>query len=449
MAVVENGSATNCDNQGASLRQIGFSGISPSNSQEIFEKTELNLPAIPEKQAPMLPYEFRNLSLKFLNVIVQSRDDYGDIESLASGIKKERVLIHHPLVVKFNEEKAKQYLSFVYGLYGDKIKTEEIKTITELAYKIENDEKIYYIVVAGHRRLRALEMNKIKRITVKVIKDIDPLHALYLQAQENTAKPLRDDERAEQHGRLWRVSKLRNPKLTLQEFAKSVGTTRETIRRDLRYYILPDEVKDYVVSRQRLKDRGPRHYFMPFNVACQIGRLVEEKADLPDILFLSRRFFEEGIISEKTASERVSKYIKYSMKNKMNDMADIFGFNMERLVKLKKHSEIEKRFAGPLDYAIEFFERVAQSQEGGQTNSVEDSISLIASVPRFKNLAGVMERLLPYLKGQIKDMASVNRIIAEMREVANLIEQHSDNSTEPSHEHVLTEGVMSQISKEG
>lgn len=430
--------------------QIGFPDFGfVSKVQNTDVRGKLDLQVGPEEEAPMLPDYFRKVSLKLLNSIVQSRDDYGDIGSLARGIRKERMLIHNPLVAQFDEEGARKYLTFAYGLYGDKVR--ERKKISDLAFKTEKGEKIYYIVISGHRRLRALEINGGKRVMVKVVKDIDPLHALYLQAQENTAKPLSDDERAEQHGRLWRVSKALNPKLTLREFSSSVGTAAEKVRKDLRYFNLPEEVKKYVVSHTRDQDQedglNPRRYFMPFNVACQIGRLVEEHADLPDILFIARRFFEEGVSSEKTASERISKYIRDSIKGKTDDMRDMFGVNMARIARMKRRSQIEKRFVGPVDDALAFFKRVAEAQDRGLMDPAEDASSLIVAATRLESLAEVMGKLLPLLDKRIKsDPDLIRQVIEEMRDVAIDMGQNFGPSTESPREHVLTEGIPSPVS---
>lgn len=402
----------------------------------------------PERRK-LRPDVFAELPITQLNAIVQARDEYEGIETLAEGIEEEGILIHNPLVARFDKLSARRYLEFVNGIYGNKV--EERRTVADLVSTREGEENAYYIVIAGHRRLKALQIIGEEQVTVKVLENIDPLDALYLQAQENTPKLLKDYERSEQHGRLWSVSKARDPKLTLREFSRNVGTTEDVLRRDLRYYSLPDSVKNYVVPRNRIEgDAGntiiPDQPLMPFNVACQLGRLVEKGAGEHDILFLARRFFEENITSERAASERVSHYIKNSIDGASVDMVDLFNVNAAQLARHRRSMQVAGRFAAPLDSAIAYFNRVRSAQDMGIADSIEDGLSLAGAANRLRDLADVMEGLLPSMKNMLNgDSERILETMRDVRDNAQKIEQTMNSERESGI--FLQEGVVTPISE--
>ncbi len=399
------------------------------------EGVNLELPMIVEIGKRRIRTDHRTLPLIELNAIVQARDEYEGVEELAGAIDEAGFVIHDPLVAQFDEDGAREYLSYVYGIYGDKVP--ERKRISDLQPSTFQGQEVYYIVVAGHRRLRALQINEAKDVDVKVVRGVDALHALILQAQENTPKLLKDYERAEQHGRLWAVSKIAEPDLTHEEFARRMGYKPKVIARDFRYYKLPDGVKNYVVPRRR-QDSGtgntviPDQPLMPFNVACQLGRLAEADAPEHDILFMARRLFEEGISSEEAASKRVTAYIR-EFRSKASDMTDIFGVNLARLAKGRRSRQVADRFSPMFDNAIAFFNRVKQSQEAGFSDPLEDGVSYAGAATRMKTLAEVVRHLLPGMETILKEgeVSSIADVFREMEEIASSFEGIKNGHEEP------------------
>lgn len=367
---------------------------------------------------------FERIPINELNVVVQQRDEYSGIQTLADNIKEQGRLIHAPLVARYDEEGARAYLNTAYGVYNRKTRGAPRKRISDLTSSGSSEKPIYHIVIAGHRRLRALRLIDQQDIVVQIVENIDPLDALELQVSENTARLPKDYERAESNGDLHVVMKARNPNLTLKEFAAKVGHPQQVVRRDLRYYSLPEEVKNYVVPRNR-KDSGegdteiPDQPLMPFNVACQLGRLVEEGAQLPDVLFLARRFFEEGISSEKAAGIRVNAYIRESIRG-AGDMQDIFGVNSARLARLKRTKQVAERFTGVVDDSIAYFVRVKQAEELGFADLSEDGISFGGAASRLVRLADTVGGILPHMERLLEEgkVEDIGRVFKEMRQMA-------------------------------
>lgn len=381
--------------------------------------------------------EFVRAPLDLLNVVIQARTEYQGIDVLAGNIKEKRRLIHTPLVSRYDEEGARAYLSAAYGTFGKKIPPDERIKFSDLSPSVYEGKEVFYIVISGHRRLRALKMLEETDIIIQVVENIDPFEALELQVSENTARLPKDYERAEANGNLYVVKKTRNPKLTLKEFAAGVGHPEAVVRRDLRYYHLPEEVKNYVVPRNR-HDSGvgnsdvPDQPLMPFTVACQLGRLVDEGASLHDILFLARRFFEQNITSEVVASKKVTEYIKDSIRNKSTNMVDIFGVNLSEVAEHSQKISVARRFAKPVDDLNMFFSRVKQAQDMGLDDPEEDMLSFAAAATRLRSFAELAQSLLfPGMRRLINDedeAARLREIFREMEELSMGVGQKIDTS---------------------
>lgn len=296
----------------------------------------------------------------------------------------------------FDEQGARRYLNYVQGVYAGKLA--EKKKFSDLTVSEHSGERIYYVVIAGHRRLRALRILKEEETDVQVVIGIDPLHALTIQAQENTPRLLKDYERADQHGALWKISKLNNPNLTQEEFAKSVGVTNAVFRRDLRYYDLPAEVKNYVVPRGR-RDTGEGNTLtsdqplMPFSVACQLGRLVEAGAPINEVKHIARNFFRDNIRSEKTASKRVSRYLE-AFKLSSQEMVDIFGVNLAKLARANGTRQTANVLVSAVRDAQALVARFNMLKRSGMSDRMEDGLALAGALKCLKEFSGELKEFI-------------------------------------------------------
>lgn len=414
----------------SSHEQAGQGGLMGFGVPVVAETLALPL-EIEDSHEAQLSTEMRIVPLNTINVLVQARDEYDGIDVLAKAIREARVLIHTPLVGEYSPRDAQEHLNAVYGIYGDKVP--DRRRLSDLVVTEQNGEPRILIAISGHRRLMALQELGRDRELVKVVFDIEPIHALRLQAQENTPKLLKDYERAEQHGRLFRFERVWNDRLSVDKFAQSVGQKPDVIRRDLRYFELPDGVKKYVVPRGRGKNEHgetiiPDQPLMPFNVACQLGRLVEAEVVEHDILFLARRFFEEGISSEREASKRVSAYLKEHRMNGI-DMLSLFNFKAEHEGKMRRNHQVASRFERPVDDALAYFERVRIAIERGFDDPDENKLSLGGAAGRLKKFSEVASALTDMMGEAFDDERELERVRGEfirLREFSQLIEIHTD-----------------------
>ncbi len=367
---------------------------------------------------------FEKHSIASFNTVVQQRKIYEDIETLAGNIQAEGLLIHPILVARYTTpEAARMYLIAAYSTVGKKIPQEQRKRLIDLVQTTHNDQPAWLIVIAGHRRLRALEMLGEEDSVVQVIDNMHPLKALKVQVSENTSRLPKDFERAEQNGDLWMVEKAMNPNLTIEEFAKSVGHKPEVVRRDLLYYGLPDSIKNYVVPRNQ-QDTGkgntkvPDQPLMAFRVACQLGRLVEAGAAEHDILFLARRFWDDNVVSEKAARIRVNTYLNAFRQGQVG-MRDLFETNFEKLAEFNRIREAAGRFASPADAAASYFARVFRAKKEGFPTD-EDAVSFAGAGTRIRNLIGILEEGIPYMRDQLTPAESrkARRVLRRARSLA-------------------------------
>ena len=399
----------------------------PPSHQPVAEKPEnleLGLEIAEKKERKIQQGSFESHYLSDLNTVVQQRKIYEDIDVLAANIEEERLLIHPLFVVRYtSEDAAHAYLVAAYGTVGKKVPLEHRKRIPDLVQSTHDGKPAWYIVIAGHRRLRALEMLEEPDSMVQVFENMDPFRALKVQVSENTSKLPKDFERAEQNGDLWMVDKATDPNLTIDQFAKRIGHRPEIVRRDLLYYGLPDEIKNMVVPRGQV-DTGhgntqvAEQPLMPFRVAAQLGRLVERGVPKDDVLFLAKNFWEESLSSEESARKRVNNYLKAYDQGAI-DMESLFGFNAEETARLRRNQQVGQRFVKPTDSAIQFFERVAAAKKYGMSTDI-DGVSYALAARKLRNLAAVMDRLLPEMKSNITsaNRSKIKQTLTEMERTA-------------------------------
>ncbi len=417
----ENGITPHADSQGGLFGRVNHDVI-------VEPGLDLSTPVeVSGRDGEVKQGAFERTNLALLNVIVQQRDEYSGISGLAANIE-EHGMIHPLLVARYDADGARDYLVAAYGTYGKKVSADQRKRLPDLVKTTENGNETYYIVIAGHRRLRALRMLQKKTSILQIVNDIDPFEALEIQASENTAKLPKDYERAESNGDLHSILKARDPKLRIEKFATRVGHPVAVVRKDLRYYGLPPEVKNFVVPRNR-RDSGegdteiPDQPLMEFNIACQLGRLVEVGASFDDILFLAKRFFVENITNEKTASRRVTQYIRDSIVHGGADMTDIFGFNVRRVAENTRTRQVAKTFIDPALAGLGLLERVRIAKENGFGGEKDDKLSFAAAGGYIKRLAELADELTDALH-ETMDADARNEIhtrLQRLRDAADIV----------------------------
>ena len=146
-----------------------------------------------------------------VNVLPQGRKtfDEDELHNLSDSIAEEG-LIQPPLIIRFDPEAAEKYLFVINGLWGTKIRLENLKPTIQQSNDTDSPtDPVYYILVAGERRYRSMKIlqtvgcsecqetygegNCYNRhfaehpdmLEARVGENVAPIQAIYRQASEN------------------------------------------------------------------------------------------------------------------------------------------------------------------------------------------------------------------------------------------------------------------------
>ena len=207
----------------------------------------------------MHSYEGASIFLKDINVLPQPRKTFEDIEELSIDIKKHGLL--EPLMVAFfDQESAKRYIEVINHLW------ETSFDINDLRVDSAGEETLYYVLIAGERRIRACrllwEKRSRKKIDVRLCINIRPLPALFRQLSENTHKRVPPHEEANAYYQLFMAIREYTPNYSLARFASNVGRNPTVLRKALQFCELPFTIREPV-------ENG----LVSYGIALQITRI--------------------------------------------------------------------------------------------------------------------------------------------------------------------------------
>jgi len=191
------------------------------------------------------------------------------------------------------------------------------------------------------------------------------------------------------------------------------------------YYGLPDVIKNLVVPRGQI-DTGKgntqvaRQPLMSFRVASQLGRLVEKGVPEHDVLFLARRFWDEGLSSEEKAKKRVDEYLKaYDFRHL--DMHGLFDMNAAEVARVRSNYEAASRYLRPMKDALRFFTQAAYAIKYDLPTN-QDGIALTVVAREMVDMAKTMRLILPEAKRNLS-AAKRSEIIQTLTEWEKMAKQ--------------------------
>lgn len=172
----------------------------------------------------------------------QTRQNYEGIDELKESIKSSN-LFHPLMVAKLNPQDASDYLDGLNGLWGTS------HTIDE---QIPTSDGYYYVLIAGHRRMKAVgllldEISVLRpdvdtsqmRISANVLENITLTDALKIQISENTSQKLPPDQEAHSI----RLYKDRTG-LNTRECANDLGCSQRKVRESVRFTEMPIDIQN-------------------------------------------------------------------------------------------------------------------------------------------------------------------------------------------------------------
>jgi ParB-like chromosome segregation protein Spo0J len=335
------------------------------------------------------------LALDDLSVSEQPRKVFTGIHLLADDIASNGLLINPLTVAAFSRTSFAEYLRQVNELWGTQHQVHQHRPAAD---------GLYYVLIAGERRLRALrwlwkygcsecnppsparggagncfsagENDAPKKVPAlfagqcfmrhlgtdkaeaRVSTTITVRQALYLQLAENTHRRPSPDEEAMSYAVYFRALEMHEPGITVSAFARRVGRSAETVRRALRYNGLPEQVRT-AVSQGRVA----------YGIALEYGKLLDVDITPVELEHLWRRTIEEPWTVHAYA-----KMIKEAIRARdprQTTMGNIFGSpeKPEELEQHKKNLQSERkrkgveRYASGMRDALRYFDHVGDLVE--------------------------------------------------------------------------------------
>ncbi len=210
-----------------------------------------------------------NLPLTTISALKQMRATFSlaSIEELAASLLSVGQL-NYGIVVALLYEEALKYVGTINKTWGTSFTLEKFQPV----HVDEKGQDYYFFIIAGERRYRACKHAKLPTYYCQLRFGMNFSDAVALQVQENLHEQVKQEEAAALFALLWRTQKGENSALTLQQFARKLGKTPETIRRSVRYMSLPVEVQALVLPNTQIQSKG-----VSYGILCELARLQEAR----------------------------------------------------------------------------------------------------------------------------------------------------------------------------
>ena len=228
-----------------------------------------------------------------INTLAQVRRSISKegIEELKEAISSVGYLINPIVVALLDEDQAREYLDVFNYVFKANTNLKDLKALNY------NGGKYYMILIAGHRRLTAIksilsENPKFKiSLSANVLFNISPEEALNIQISENTHERVPAAAEAEAIAQVCffhlKQAEKRGAKLSLKDLAEKVSRSREVVSNALRFYELPESVKELAFKKEMKLPYGLFLEIASFAQFCrEHGKNWSEDAMTREVLFI-------------------------------------------------------------------------------------------------------------------------------------------------------------------
>ena len=368
-----------------------------------------------------------------INTLVQPRKTFDEtLPALADSIAQ--VGLISPLIVdRLDKKGIFPQLEAVNRVWGITYTPEDLIGVEE------EGEPVWYLLVAGERRLRASRIllkdgcsscnEKYgpggcyerhfggQQIEASVCTDIPPLEFFRLQASENTHRPVPVQEEAGFYERFFKTLRADNPDYPLSQFARDVGRSPSTIREALRYCTLPGVVQQFV-------EKGAISY----GVATQLARLQEaiKMSDEELAVWAQRAFIERLTVGR--AKEIVNRYLEESASSQ--GMLMLFTPEQEaQQRKRRRRKVIDEDSHLFLRAQSKHWQKTARLLNEGQLDRDDSPFSTESTRRLLEDVIGTHDELLQAERGLIGNPEKRDQLKETLqgdREVMKEIDQQTD-----------------------
>lgn len=370
-----------------------------------------------------LKYKGCKIPIHSINIFPQPRRTFEYISELALDIAKKGLL--NPITVAcFDEKNCRKYIRTINLLWRTNFKIRELKAVET------RGKKVYFVLLAGERRLKSCHFLweegceecrekygkepagecfkrhfKSNKVEIRSCLNISPFLALSLQFSENTHMAVPPHEEAHAYSLLFKLVKKANPDFSLAAFAREVGRNQETIKRALWYCELPVNIQEAVERKT-----------VPYGIAVEIARLQKNNVKEEDLWWwLTRAVAENFNISE--FKNKVNAYLEEQLSNQNQlSLMDIFSEEQQKIERrLHIKNVVQKNIINGFWFWTYYFKRVIEYFDNGWLGKEDSPFSFKSPLGAFREVIGILERLLPHLKSLIseKEYQKAQAIIAE------------------------------------
>jgi len=368
------------------------------------------------------------IPLDNINILSQPRKTFEKIDTLAENIAATESIINPPVVARLGREGVEGYLEVINRLWETDYKTEDLISVTE------EDKEIFYVLIAGERRIRACRLLQesgcqvcqkehgpggcYKRhfgnlnVDVSLCVDIKPLTAFYLQASENIHMRVPPHEAAIFYRDLFLLIRQADSSYPKTQFARFMGRSVETINNALKFCELPLDIQK-LVEEKRLK----------YGIAVELARLQREVEISEEGLMGWALLVITGGHSVKECRQMVSNHI-YQLKSGQT-MFELFDEETERVMRrLQMRKVVSHKNALILHASIYYLEVVYRMFLEGKLGRADSPFSEGSPRRIYMRLIRLQQLLLPHLKDFLtrKEYREAQETLREAEKITSLLE---------------------------
>src|SRR3989344_6358153 len=342
------------------------------------------------------------LNLDSINTVTQHRRIFlaNDTQALADNICQYGLL--DPLITaSFFSNSAQEYIELINTFY---------KTAHHLSELRRADNEHYQIVLSGERRLRAhlliLEngcslcreqygqeemgscyrrhfgkIKKPKKIEAHIYHDLSAIEAMDIQLSGNSYVMPKEQEMIESYALQYFVKKKIDPKLTIAQFARSVGKAPETMRGYLKVHALPDAIYNYY-----------QQGLISYGIALELAFLKDQGENNID-------FWAMRAIVGRLKVDDFHKRIREHLRNRNQTVLEIFGEKSEKAAKkLFIRKTVAKEMIADLHAGNVYWKKVLCLFEEGKLGKNDSPFSEESPVHLYrKQMELTKNNILPHL----------------------------------------------------
>ena len=373
------------------------------------------------------------LPLDIINVLAQPRKTFEEIELLGDDVGGKN-LYELLLVARFTEKRCKEYIKEVNDLWETHYK------IDNLASRLENGEKIFYVLIDGERRFRGcLYLRDVGcescraefgeggcyerhfgdlNVEVRIIKDPSPDELIDRQASANIHRRVPPYEESRFYNKLFQRRKKKDPSYTRARHAKRMGRSTELMNQHIGFW---EELP--VNIRENYKD-GKNSW----GIAMELLRLSRAG--------LSEEELQYWFVLSVTGKHKVEDFRKLineflNTKNSgQSSLFDIFDEKQQKELKKGQFKKIvEKHSIAGIWAIFSYISKVNQLFEEGKLGKEDSIYSYMSPLRVCKRLANTHEENLEYMWSLLppKERERIQKALKKYKSVLSKLEERASD----------------------